>query len=817
MYVTLSLFAGVGAQFFSSNGVPLSGGKIYSYYAGTTTPIATYTDVSGNIARSNPIVLNASGRVEDSGEIWLQTGIGYKFVLKDANDVLIATYDNVPSSAQPPAANDADSIMYEQGYEVTAGDFVIGKTYRITSIGNTDFTLIGASANTIGTHFIATGVGSGTGTAELSQTVESKLRQSVSVQDFGAKGDAVTDDTAAIQAAVDSAYSVYFPEGTYIISDAIVIPPNVTLIGSGRRDYLYNEVPSASNIQNTLIIQTAAKPAFTTVTTPLTDAYPGRITIRDMTLQGVNNTTVNGTYGIYCVGSQHIIIERVLTTWFLNSGIYIGAAVTNSLHDVESTYNQDAGIVFDYVADGYGTSYNAYMTNVFGGRITQNKNAGIKIGVSAFNIKLNGVDIESNGNYFSTGTGYGVELSSSSNNVTIENCWFEGNKNNHIAFTGTSVNTPPVNTKIANCQFWSLTATYTNTGIGAKIKMVTGKFTTIDNCTLYGGGTIWIGSTSDNPVITNCSGDYIIRNFDTDIIQNNSQSNTNTFPYSDLATYWTGTNCTITLEPNISSLAGAVAVYKVTPSATGLVRIVTPSHAASWLTNQQTIGMWIKSATTTERVFNWLIATASPLTYYTSAGVDDFTVSDTWTFTSIGKSIPSTAGNLTLAIDVTVADTTPFYITGFQARPGIYYGPFSQITQTPLSAYSRLTNQTLTSGVTGTILYNAARANYGNYYDATTGRFTPKVSGYYQINVSTGVAYASGFTSGTVWIYKNGSPVKIVWNNYTDGATASTGTLIYFNGTTDYIDVRANITAVDPYIIGGDTYSYIDAIYIRPA
>lgn len=50
---------------------------------------------------------------------------------------------------------------------VAAGKFVVGTQYRIATIGNTDFTSIGASANTIGTTFTATGVGAGTGTANL--------------------------------------------------------------------------------------------------------------------------------------------------------------------------------------------------------------------------------------------------------------------------------------------------------------------------------------------------------------------------------------------------------------------------------------------------------------------------------------------------------------------------------------------------------------------------------------------------------------------------------------------------------------------------
>ena len=95
MSVVLSPVGGVAAQFFTNSGAVLTGGKIYTYAAGTSTPEATYTTASGNVAWTNPIVLDAAGRVPDGGEIWLTDGVAYKFVLKTSTDVLIATYDNI--------------------------------------------------------------------------------------------------------------------------------------------------------------------------------------------------------------------------------------------------------------------------------------------------------------------------------------------------------------------------------------------------------------------------------------------------------------------------------------------------------------------------------------------------------------------------------------------------------------------------------------------------------------------------------------------------------------------------------------------------
>lgn len=188
---TISPIWGAGAQLFDNNGSPLSGGQVYTYLAGTSTPAVTYTNPIGTIANSNPIIANAAGRL--TNEIWFPVSGSYKFVLKDANDVLLATYDNIPTTPQPPIVNDASSVAYEPGYEVTAGNFTIGATYLITSVGNTDFVAIGAGANVTGIHFTATGVGSGTGTAEYTRTVQEKLRETISVADFGSGQEAIVN------------------------------------------------------------------------------------------------------------------------------------------------------------------------------------------------------------------------------------------------------------------------------------------------------------------------------------------------------------------------------------------------------------------------------------------------------------------------------------------------------------------------------------------------------------------------------------------------------------------------------------------------
>lgn len=81
-------------RFFDSNGAPLSGGKLYSYAAGTSTPLNTYADSSGLIANTNPIILDSSGEAV----VWLGSS-PYKFVLKDALDITQWTVDDIVNVA----------------------------------------------------------------------------------------------------------------------------------------------------------------------------------------------------------------------------------------------------------------------------------------------------------------------------------------------------------------------------------------------------------------------------------------------------------------------------------------------------------------------------------------------------------------------------------------------------------------------------------------------------------------------------------------------------------------------------------------------
>jgi hypothetical protein len=108
MSINISYLAGAGAQFFNSNGDPLSGGLLYTYSAGTTTPVSTYTSRSGAAFNTNPIVLDSAGRTP--AEIWLDGGVLYKFVLKTSAFVEIGSYDNIPAVNDPTTTNNLITV-----------------------------------------------------------------------------------------------------------------------------------------------------------------------------------------------------------------------------------------------------------------------------------------------------------------------------------------------------------------------------------------------------------------------------------------------------------------------------------------------------------------------------------------------------------------------------------------------------------------------------------------------------------------------------------------------------------------------------------
>jgi len=148
------------AQFIDAAGVPLAGGFLYTYAAGTTTPQATYTDSTGATANSNPIVLDARGEAN----IWLGSAT-YKFKLADSNNTEIWTVDNVvaPSTSVSPVLAGNVTISTDNS----------GTALTITQTGSGAALKVQDSTDPDVTPFIITTTGAvGIGTATPAQSID---------------------------------------------------------------------------------------------------------------------------------------------------------------------------------------------------------------------------------------------------------------------------------------------------------------------------------------------------------------------------------------------------------------------------------------------------------------------------------------------------------------------------------------------------------------------------------------------------------------------------------------------------------------------
>lgn len=351
MAVNLSPYGGVGAQFFSNNGVPLAGGKIFTYAAGTTTPQATYTSASGVTAHANPIILDAAGRVP-GGEIWLTDGLQYKFVLKDANDITLATYDNVvginsnfvnytnEQEIQTATAGQTVFTLTTMQYQPGTGSLSVfvdgvnqygpGAQYAFLETNSITVTFISGLHIGAQVKFTTSQLNNASSvdasqvsyeppfTNSVSTNVEAKLAQTVSVKDFGAVGDGVTDDFLAINRAVkyvadQGGGTVYYPPGTYRITRSIRLDDfNVdtnTYSGNVRQNIVHQGAGRDSTIIKTDGFYACAFTSFpepfiaggaiTPVPAP-PNVMCSNVVIKDMTLDGNKNVVGDGgtTYGL---------------------------------------------------------------------------------------------------------------------------------------------------------------------------------------------------------------------------------------------------------------------------------------------------------------------------------------------------------------------------------------------------------------------------------------------------------------------------------------------------------------------------------------
>lgn len=214
------------------------------------------------------------------------------------------------------------------------------------------------------------------GTGAVQRTVESKLQDVVSVKDFGAVGDGVTDDTVAIQAALTYAASqssggfagrtvtIFFPAGQYL-TGSLTVSTKASLQGSGIESTFVSLKPSVTTPLITI-------PAVDVAGTSVDDT--NHTVIRDMTLLGnrVDSVTTSGADAINCpdapfaIGTQYgssVILENLEIANFAGNGITIGVNRNWALlRNLLVRYNNKSGLElagFDHRVDSCDFGVNA--------------------------------------------------------------------------------------------------------------------------------------------------------------------------------------------------------------------------------------------------------------------------------------------------------------------------------------------------------------------------------------------------------------------------------------------------------------------------
>ena len=280
--------------------------------------------------------------------------------------------------------------------------------FRIKEIGATDANLV--------TYTPA-------GTGAVPATVQTKLRETVSVKDFGAVGDGVADDTAAINSAIEAQQTnggaVRIPAGTYKISSTITLRRNVPFIGDGSTSvtFEYSGSSFAMQVGDAAFRQTSdgTRQGWTLKGFKLTGTSSASAGIFLCNCHGdhfedivVNGFTQTGAEGFLATGTPSVVGE--------SSPSSVVGLFYCTFRDCYS-FNNHVGIIFTGVT-GEGTA----NSNLWiGGAIRQNIGANVEFAAESNSNVIRAASLETTGE-----TDTGVVWQANTLGNTVADCRFEG-------------------------------------------------------------------------------------------------------------------------------------------------------------------------------------------------------------------------------------------------------------------------------------------------------------------------------------------------------------------------------------------------------
>ena len=232
------------------------------------------------------------------------------------------------------------------------------------------------------------------GTGATLRTVENKLKDTVSVKDFGAVGNGVADDTAAIQAALNTGKSVFIPSGMNCVASAITITnANQSLFGAGSNSIL-----------------TSSNPTLNLITVSVDN-----VTIADLRINGTATSGANSTFAIFTATGTPANNLRVVNVLF--SGATAGVGLNNAIkYDSNSNYGFVGNCSFERLwGNASGKGYGVLAGAVSGLNIISNNWIGASgRGRHAFYLSTGATNCKVSWNFVAGADYEGITLNSQS-------------------------------------------------------------------------------------------------------------------------------------------------------------------------------------------------------------------------------------------------------------------------------------------------------------------------------------------------------------------------------------------------------------------
>jgi hypothetical protein len=181
------------------------------------------------------------------------------------------------------------------------------------------------------------------------------------------------------------------------------------------------------------------------------------------------------------------------------------------------------------------------------------------------------------------------------------------------------------------------------------------------------------------------------------------------------------------------------------------------------------------------------------------------------TFTTKGDIVAATAASTISRLgvgtngQVLTADST--------ASTGIKWATASATSGPAFSAYPTGTNQTVSATTWTKVRLNSENFDTANNFDSTTNyRFTPTTAGYYQFNMAVNMP-----SDGRVYgkFYKNGSAYSMAWSYQIADSGSCGSSLIYCNGSTDYVEFYVYLYSGSATISAGSAETQCSGVWIR--